>query len=350
MAVVKVENKTYTVDPLYQWDKNQALEIRGLSLAKVPELHFSNTLMDRAIPRPASMDAAGVITGQVPNSLLQKASRITVYVCTYEGSTFKTLYKLEIPVRARPMPSDYTFEDDAGEIYSFNALETQVANALTAAAEAKNSYNAAAQKETTVAQDLAACKALLEQATALYQSAEEKYGNALATLNGVEDGSVFLKKAGDEMAGNIRMNGNTVTGLADPVEDTDAVPKHLLDRPMLWRNSENTQGRGTIALDLSGYRYIAILGEGWFGRGAPSFYEVVPVGSNKALHVDHVVESIDDGGNTSINEWDLLKRQVSVTQTGVQFFDSKRLRVYPTTETEHGNTKIMVPVEIYGIK
>lgn len=147
MAIVKVENKTYTVDPLYQWDKNQVLEIRGLSLAKVPEVHFANTYMDRAIVRPASMDTAGVITVQVPNSLLQKAGRITVFLCYYEGDAFRTLYKLEITVKARPMPGDYTFEDDAGEVYSFNALENKVDNALagfqTLAQEAQASAKAA---------------------------------------------------------------------------------------------------------------------------------------------------------------------------------------------------------------
>lgn len=240
MAVVKVENKTYIADPLYQWDKNQGLEIRGLSLARVPEVHFSNTFMDRAIPRPASMDAAGVVTTQVPNSLLQQASRIIAYICDYEGDTFQTLYKLEIPVRARPRPSDYTFEDDAGEIYSFNALETAVANALTAADDAKGRYDSAAK-------DLADCKVLLDQATALCAAAEQRYSNAAATLGGVEDGSVFLKKAGDEMAGVINMNNHTITGLADPDGDTDAVPKAYVDAivpsaDLLWENLDISTG------------------------------------------------------------------------------------------------------------
>lgn len=357
MAIVKVENKTYTVDPLYQWDKNQVLEIRGLSLAKVPEVHFTNAFMDRAIARQASMNAAGVITTQVPNSLLQKASSITAYICVSEGAAFRTLYKLEIPVKERKRPGDYTFEDDAGEIYSFNALEAQVANALTAATEAKNAYNTATQKETTAAQDLAACKALLEQATAMLASAEERYGNALDTLNGVEDGSVFLKKAGDEMAGPLNMGGNRVTGLADPVNDTDAIPKHFFDRPLLWHSSGNglSQDAETIDLDLSAYNFIAISGSVWPSLSEDKFYEVVPVGGNTVLSADFTQLSTSHDGVTSVVEWELLRRRVSVTTTGVRFWDSERLHVLLDTATPnlagvYGGTEIMVPLEIYGIK
>ncbi len=130
MASVKVENDRYTVDSLYQWDLNQVLEIYGLSLASIPEIHFTNETMDRAIVRQATMNAAGVISVEVPNSLLQKPYKITAYVCIYEGDTFRSLYAIVIPVTARKKPNDYTIEDNDGEIYSFNALENKVDNAL----------------------------------------------------------------------------------------------------------------------------------------------------------------------------------------------------------------------------
>lgn len=124
MAIVTVEKTRYTVDQLYQWDLNQVLEIRGLSLPSIPEIHFTNDAMDRAIVRQATMDAAGVITADVPNSLLQKPYKITAYVCIYEGETFQSLYSVVIPVKARNKPNDYTLENDP-EVYSFNALENQ---------------------------------------------------------------------------------------------------------------------------------------------------------------------------------------------------------------------------------
>lgn len=185
MAVVKVENKTYTVEPLYQWDKNQTLEIRGLSLTSIPEIHFANDAMSCAIVRQAAMNAAGVITAGVPNSLLQKPYTVVAYVCHYVGGTFETLYKLEIPVKARTKPGDYTLEGD-DEVYSFNAIENQVANLQTkveaatktakaaettangiaATAQAANVAAAAAQEAATAAVEAVNSKAVVGRCTA----------------------------------------------------------------------------------------------------------------------------------------------------------------------------------------
>lgn len=118
----------YSVDPLYQWDLNQVLTIYGLSLTTIPEIHFTSSAMERAIVRQATMDDDGVITVNIPNSLLQKPYTITAYVCMYEGETFETLHKIDIPVKARKAPADYTFVDDADEIYSFKKLENMIAD------------------------------------------------------------------------------------------------------------------------------------------------------------------------------------------------------------------------------
>ena len=129
MANVTVQKDRYTVDPLYQWDLNQVLEIRGLSLPSIPEIHFTNDAMDRAIVKQASMDDTGVITVDVPNSLLQKPYKITAYVCIYEGESFQSLYSITILVKARNKPNDYTLEGDS-EVYSFNAIENYVNNTV----------------------------------------------------------------------------------------------------------------------------------------------------------------------------------------------------------------------------
>lgn len=142
MSIVTVIKNTYTVEPLYQWDLNQVLEIHGLSLPSIPEIHFSNDAMDRAIVRQAIMDDAGVITVDIPNSLLQKPYRVYVYVCIYEGETFQSLYKIVIPVKARNKPADYTITDTDGEVYSFIALENLVNNTARDLREEHDQLNA----------------------------------------------------------------------------------------------------------------------------------------------------------------------------------------------------------------
>lgn len=163
MAIVTVDKGTYTVaEPLYQWDLNQVLEIRGLSLPKIPAVHFANEAMGRAIVRQATMDDAGIVRVDIPNSLLQKPYKVTAWVCIYEGETFETQYKLMIPVNARNQPADYTIEGDE-EIYSFIELENAVANALVEVAKAEQSYN---------------------EAVGVYGEAEQKYDDAKAILDG----------------------------------------------------------------------------------------------------------------------------------------------------------------------
>lgn len=141
MSDIKVTKNDYTVEPLHQWDVNQQLQIYGLSLASVPEVHFSNQAMDKAIVRQAKMDKAGVITVDVPNGLLQKYYTINVYLCTYDGGTFQTLYKIDVPVMERPKPADYSIEADQ-DVYSFKALENQVTNVLNKFDEVDKRYNA----------------------------------------------------------------------------------------------------------------------------------------------------------------------------------------------------------------
>lgn len=162
MAKVTVTKDRYTVDPLYQWDLNRVLEIRGLSLPSVPEIHFTSDAMDKAIVKQASMDAAGVITVDVPNSLLQKPYKIKAYVCIYEGGAFKSLYMIAIPVEARNKPNDYTL-DYEGEVYSFNALENLVNNTVVTL-RAENT-KAVADCRAITDQAVADCEEILENAT-----------------------------------------------------------------------------------------------------------------------------------------------------------------------------------------
>lgn len=135
MAVVRIKNETYTAETLYQWDKNQQLVIYGLSLPSNPEIHFTNAAMDRAIVRQATMNSLGVVSVDVPNSLLQKPHNITCYVCLYDNGTFETWYKFIVPVTARKQPDDYSITGDDGEIYSFNELENMYQKLAAQSAE-----------------------------------------------------------------------------------------------------------------------------------------------------------------------------------------------------------------------
>ena len=126
---------TYVTDGLNQWDLNQVLEVTGLNLTAAPEVHFSNANADRAIVRQATMENH-IVRANIPNSLLQDPLRIYAHIGVYEGSTFKVVELVEIPVTPRKRPQDYQIEDTDEEVYSFKRLENELANRATQA-EAK---------------------------------------------------------------------------------------------------------------------------------------------------------------------------------------------------------------------
>lgn len=120
---------SYVTDSLYQWDLNQVLSVSGLNLSVVPEVHFSNANMDKAIVRQATK-VNNVVRVTIPNSLLQDPLTIYAHIGIYEGDTFKVVERVDIPVIPKNRPSDYRIEDADEEIYSFNALENLVTNAV----------------------------------------------------------------------------------------------------------------------------------------------------------------------------------------------------------------------------
>lgn len=117
----------YVTDSLHQWELNQVLKVTGLNITTAPEVHFQNSALGKAIVRQATL-TDGVVKVDIPNSLLQYPLMIRAFVGIYEGSTFKVIEQIAIPVIPRERPEDYQIQDSDGEIYSFNALKNAIAN------------------------------------------------------------------------------------------------------------------------------------------------------------------------------------------------------------------------------
>ena len=130
---------TYVTDSLYQWDINQVLKVTGLNLDVIPEVHFSNANMGRAIVKQATLENH-VVTVTIPNSLLQAPLKIYAHIGIYEEDTFKCLEVVEIPIIPRTKPEDYTIEDTDEEIYSFKALENKIENTILSIKEENKQF------------------------------------------------------------------------------------------------------------------------------------------------------------------------------------------------------------------
>jgi hypothetical protein len=125
----------YKADDLHQWDTGRILNIKDLSfmrtadVAYIPEIHFSNDEMKEAIVKQPTVDENGVITVQIPDIMLQRAGKLDVYIYAHNSDESYTKYRLVLNVVARTKPADYIADNDE-KIYSYNALENKIDNAL----------------------------------------------------------------------------------------------------------------------------------------------------------------------------------------------------------------------------
>lgn len=88
--------------PLWQYDYGQVLEINGLDLPATYQVHFCNCADTQTITVLGNAD--GVL---IPDNLLQTGKTVIAYIYLHTGADDgETEYKITIPVRPRPAPSD----------------------------------------------------------------------------------------------------------------------------------------------------------------------------------------------------------------------------------------------------
>lgn len=97
-----------TVGGLTQWDYGQTLEIYGLKLPALVEVHFANREMKEATVRIGET-LNDVTTVFIPDGCLEHASetRAWVYIISNEGETGETVKTIHMPVVARTKPQGY---------------------------------------------------------------------------------------------------------------------------------------------------------------------------------------------------------------------------------------------------
>lgn len=208
MTVVTIKKNTYTANDLYQWDKNRKLEINGLNFSSLPEVHFANARMSKAIVKQATI-SDGVIKADIPNVLLESAIPISVYICTYEGDEFVSHYSFTIKVKARAKPEDYIAEDDE-KIYSYNALENLVNNTLVNLQKENNNYRTKLLADVTKKCDnaISEMRKIVENATIAEAD----------TLDGYDaEDFVFKSKSGTTV---FNPDGSITTTYADGSSET----------------------------------------------------------------------------------------------------------------------------------
>lgn len=120
--IVCYDSKGRTISNFTQWDLDQTITIKGLSLSKAPLIHFCNKNSTEALSIQSTLNESGDITAEVPNILLEESLVIEAYIFETDGNAGKTLLKISIPVNSKPKPSDYIYSDNVEYISVGNVL------------------------------------------------------------------------------------------------------------------------------------------------------------------------------------------------------------------------------------
>ena len=110
-VTIPAGTSSVSIDPLYQWDYGQILEIESNDFASksiIVQVHFSCDGADTAVVHACSV-MNNIATVQIPDACLEQNQEITAWIYEINGTNGRTTKSVTIPILARPrpnMPSD----------------------------------------------------------------------------------------------------------------------------------------------------------------------------------------------------------------------------------------------------
>ena len=109
---------------LTQWDRGQKLKITGLNIQEDHiQIHFAKEGDREALIEMGVVDECGDISVDIPNVLLKDKRRLLVYVYLDDGVSGETIKEIQITIKERAKPIDYT---DPGDKHLLEQLYEKV--------------------------------------------------------------------------------------------------------------------------------------------------------------------------------------------------------------------------------
>nr|DAP71254.1 MAG TPA: L SHAPED TAIL FIBER PROTEIN [Caudoviricetes sp.] len=146
------------IDDVWQYDFGQTLQISGLSLPPIIEIHYANKGRDTAIPQ-VGVTKDGITTAPIPNEILSEKGAFTAYIFVTDGESGETCYTINGYVNKRPPVEGFNTPEDQEILHA-------AVGAVNAAAEraesAETKATAAANQTTKDAEQTAADRAEVE--------------------------------------------------------------------------------------------------------------------------------------------------------------------------------------------
>ena len=127
------------IDDVWQYDFGQTLQISGLSLPPIIEIHYANKGRDTAIPQ-VGVTKDGITTAPIPKEILSEKGSFTAYIFVTDGESGETCYTINGYVNKRPPVEGFNAPEDQEILHAavgaVNAAAELAESAETKATEA----------------------------------------------------------------------------------------------------------------------------------------------------------------------------------------------------------------------
>lgn len=120
-AIFENEKRILKVLGLWQYDHDQVLQIEGLDLPAMVQVHFATSEWEGKTENRVAVTANKITTVSIPDALLRECPKsayssdsysIFAWIYIDDGTTGKTEYRIELVVGRRAEPAELTSEDE----------------------------------------------------------------------------------------------------------------------------------------------------------------------------------------------------------------------------------------------
>ena len=150
------------IDDVWQYDFGQILQIEGLPLPPVVEVHYANKGKDIALPQ-TGVTEGGITTAPIPNEILEEKGSFTAYIFVTDGESGETCYTINGYVNKRPPVKGFNAPEDQEILHAaVGAVNAAAERAESAGTKATEAAKQTAEDAKQTAADRAEVERLVE--------------------------------------------------------------------------------------------------------------------------------------------------------------------------------------------
>lgn len=160
-------------EDVWQYDFGQILQIEGLPLPPVVEVHYANKGKDIALPQ-TGVTEGGITTAPIPNEILEEKGAFTAYIFVTDGESGETCYTINGYVNKRPPVKGFNAPEDQEILHAaVGAVNAAAERAESAETKATEAAKQTAEDAKQTAADRAETERLVESVSGIGEQVTE---------------------------------------------------------------------------------------------------------------------------------------------------------------------------------